>query len=239
MTTAPLAFLLLVCSLPAQTPSQTPTLPKLPDANPEIVQLAVQDQWDRGNDMFGGREIAPPDRHGKSVAERDEERHVAIRKLLADGKVVSGTDFWLSALIFQHSSKASDVMLAHILAVSAVAKGSQNGKWLAAASLDRYLWDIGQPQVFGTQFKRDAQGKWTMEPYASQSLSDPERAICIWRPQGGWHRSHDQLRRQVVGRSDLSTRFGRAQPPQGSRVRTSDRRVVLPQPVAGSQPHNA
>lgn len=180
MKTVLLASLLLLCSAHAQTKPQTPTVPKLPDANPDVVQLAIQDQWDRGNDMFGGRQIPPPDLHGKSVAERDEERHAVIRKFLADGKVASGTDFWLSALIFQHSSNADDVMLAHILAVSAVARGSGNGKWLSAASLDRYLWDIGQPQVFGTQFKRIAEGRWTMEPYASKTLSNAERAIwCV------------------------------------------------------------
>ena len=172
--------LLLLYAAHAQTASPTPTVPKMADANPDVVQIAIQDQWDRGNDMFGGKQIAPPDRHGKSVAERDEERQAAIRKLLSEGKLRSGTDFWLAALIFQHSSKSQDVMLAHILAVTATAKGSANGKWLSAATLDRYLWDVSQPQVFGTQFKKDAQGKWTMEPYAREALSDAERAIwCV------------------------------------------------------------
>src|SRR5262249_32751180 len=129
---------------------------------------------------FGGKQIAPPDFHGKSVADRDQERHAAISKLLREGKVRSGTDFWLSALIFQHSAQSRDVMLAHILAVTASAKGSAHAKWLSAASLDGYLWDIDQPQIFGTQFKKDSQGKWTMEPYASEMLSDAERTFwCV------------------------------------------------------------
>ena len=32
-----------------------PTFPKLPDANPEMVEIAIEDQWDRGNDMFGDK----------------------------------------------------------------------------------------------------------------------------------------------------------------------------------------
>jgi hypothetical protein len=94
--------------------------------------------------------------------------------------VNSGTDFWLAALIFQHSTKPEGVMLAHILAVTAATHGNAKGKWLAAASLDRFLWDTNQPQVFGTQFKKDSQGKWTMEPYASATLPDAERAAwCV------------------------------------------------------------
>lgn len=155
-------------------------MPSLPDANPEVLQLAVQDQWDRGNDMFGGRELPPPDMHGGTVATRDQERQVTLRKLLAEGKVKSGYDFWLSALIFQHSTKPEGVLFAHVLAATAAAKGESNGKWLAAATLDRYLWDVNQPQVFGTQFKKDSEGKWTMEPYERGTLTDAERALwCV------------------------------------------------------------
>jgi len=160
--------------------SASPTIPSLLDANSEVLQLAVQDQWDRGNDMFGGRQLPPPDMHGGTVASRDQERQVALRKLLAEGKVKSGYDFWLSALIFQHSAKPEGMLFAHVLAASAAAKGESNGKWLAAATLDRYLWDIYQPQVFGTQFKKDSQGKWGMEPYERGTLTDAERALwCV------------------------------------------------------------
>jgi hypothetical protein len=159
--------------------SPLPTVPNVTDANPDLLQLAVQDQWDRGNDMFGGRSLTP-DLRGKSIEVRDEERQDAVRKLLADGSVKSGFDFWLSALIFQHSQKPEGVLLAHVLASTAAAKGNGSGKYLAAASLDRYLWYINQPQVFGTQFKKDPEGKWTMEPYTRATLSDSERAIwCV------------------------------------------------------------
>ena len=157
-----------------------PTVPKLPNTNVEVLRLAIEDQWDRGNDMFGGRQLEPPNMNGKSVSARDEEREVSIRKLLAEGQVKSGTDYWLCALIFQHSTKAEGVLLAHVLATTAASKGNTNGKWLSAASLDRYLWYVGQPQVFGTQYKRDEKGKWTMEPYARGTLSDADRAAwCV------------------------------------------------------------
>ena len=53
----------------------------------------------------------------------------------------------------------SYVMLARVLQATAAAKGNSNDKWLSAASLDRYLSDINQPPVFGTQYKKDQEGK--------------------------------------------------------------------------------
>src|SRR5690242_6779145 len=116
--------------------AESPKIPAKPDSNRELLQLVIQGQWDRGVDMFRGREIKPPDMHGKSVAERDQEREAAVRKLLAEGSVKSGSDFQFAALIFQHSATAEGILLAHILATTAVGKGNPDGRWLAAASLD-------------------------------------------------------------------------------------------------------
>lgn len=170
--------------LAAQTPSgvaDTPTVPKFTDVNRGILDLVIQDQWDRGMDMFGGRMVKPPqsiDR--KQVGPRDDARHLAVRKLLAEGKLQSGKDYNFAGLIFQHSGESADLILAHALAVTAVAKGEGNAKWLAAATFDRYLHSIKQPQVFGTQLFREAGGPWSMEPYDRTALSDSVRAVwCV------------------------------------------------------------
>ena len=60
------------------------------------------------------------------------------------------------------------------MAVTALGKGGLSARWLAAASLDRYLHRLGQPQVFGTQFtNKDVSSKegWTMAPYNRQMLA--------------------------------------------------------------------
>lgn len=164
------------------SPANGPTIPKLPDVNPEILQLVVQDQWDRGNDMFGNGPIKhSQDFDWKSISQRDEERDAQVRKLLAEGKLQTGREYDYAALIFQHSIKAEDLMFAHVLAVTSVSKGDADAKWLAAATLDRYLTTIKQPQVFGTQFFRPSKDtNWTMEPYDRNALSDDERALwCV------------------------------------------------------------
>jgi hypothetical protein len=171
-------FVASVSSLCQQsTNAASPTIPNLPDVKPEILQLVVQDQWDRGNDMFGGKPRAASSTiDGKAVSERDDLRHAAAQKLLSEGKVESGREYFFVALLFQHSAKPEELMLAHVLAVTAASKGYVYAKWMAAATLDRYLQSIKQPQVFGTQFLKDEKGGWTMDPYARQTISDAVRA---------------------------------------------------------------
>jgi hypothetical protein len=57
-------FLLLSSTTFSQTDAVSangPTIPKLANVNLEILQLVIQDQWDRGNDMFGNRQVKSPE----------------------------------------------------------------------------------------------------------------------------------------------------------------------------------
>jgi hypothetical protein len=122
--------------------------------------IYVQDQRDRGVAMADNGESAKPgetappakDLSWDEIAKRDEERRKQVNSLLAEGKVVTGQDFHDAAFIFQHGQTTDDYLLAHILATEAVVLGYTNAKWIAAATLDRYLQMIGQKQVFGTQY---------------------------------------------------------------------------------------
>ena len=188
MRTTRIALCVLALSIPlpmlahGQTPpaeSLTPTTPTLADVDPNLLQAVIADQWDRGMDMFGGRPAkmaAPPD--WNAIATRDKERQALVRALVSKGALRSAREYQFAALIFQHSPEAADLRLAHLLAVTAALKGQPTAKWLAAAALDRYLWNTNQPQIFGTQFKQTEgrDGIWTMEPYDSEALSDSIRA---------------------------------------------------------------
>ena len=115
----------------------------------EIHQLYITDQSERGVTIDGVKpaEIAP-----EQMSANDAERRKRAHQLLNQGALQSGADFHDAAFIFQHGDTPDDYLLAHLLAMSAVAKGDGRGRWIAAATLDRYLQSIGQPQVFGTQF---------------------------------------------------------------------------------------
>lgn len=158
-----------------------PTIPSLKDVNPEVLTLVVEEQWDRGNDMFGKGQVKPQkDIDWKIVAAHDSVRHQAIRNLLVAGKLKTPSDFDYASLIFQHSGSPSDLMLAHLLSSTSVSMGG-NGKWMMAATLDRYLHSLNQPQIFGTQFfTNDGGHTWTMDPYNRTTLTDAERALwCV------------------------------------------------------------
>lgn len=127
-----------------------------------------------------------------------------VHNLLEQGKLESGRDYFFGALVCQHSGEDAGFLFAHVLAVTAAAKGNASAKWLAAATLDRYLQTIKQPQVFGTQF-RQQDGHWTMEPYNRTEFSDAIRALwyvvpveqqgAMWR--GSFRFARSQRRRRV------------------------------------------
>jgi len=77
-------------------------------------------------------------------------------------------------------SVVNDYLLAHTLAMVAVSKGDASAIWIACATLDRYLVDIKQKQIFGTQYNRTtpaggSQTTWTQEPYDRTLISDALR----------------------------------------------------------------
>jgi hypothetical protein len=141
--------LLLVCLFVPQNLvlAQSPA----PQQNPSttvptnIHQLFIDDQAER---TVRGAIF----KYGPDVNSRDAIRRVEAKLLLAAGELKTAQDFHDAAFIFQHGHSPDDYLLAHILAIEAVIKGDASSKWIAAATLDRYLQAIGQKQVFGTQY---------------------------------------------------------------------------------------
>ena len=81
----------------------------------------------------------------------DARRRQRVKQLIAQKSLTTGEDFHRAAMILQHGQGAADYLLAHDLAVIALIKGDSGARWLAAATLDRYLRAIGMAQRFGTQ----------------------------------------------------------------------------------------
>jgi hypothetical protein len=106
-----------------------------------------------------------------AITKDDAERRRLTRQLLADGRLHTAEDFQSAAVIFQHSITPEDYLLAHTLAMVAVAKGDASALWIASATLDRYLQAVGKPQVYGTQFPQSM----TQEPYNRELISDALR----------------------------------------------------------------
>ena len=105
----------------------------------------------------------------------DAERRGQTRALIEQGALTTANDFYAAALVYQHGGAPDDYLLAHVLAVRALALGRKDAEWLAAASLDRYLNNIGRSQVYGTQYRFTPEARATMEPYDRALLTDALR----------------------------------------------------------------
>jgi hypothetical protein len=89
------------------------------------------------------------------------------------GELHTGLDYRNASLVMQHGTQPDDYLLAHALAVIGASKGDKTALWLSAATLDRYLKSIKQPQVYGTQYSRPSvQVPFTQEPYNRTLLTD-------------------------------------------------------------------
>jgi hypothetical protein len=170
--------------------------------------IYVQDQRDRGVLMAdNGDELKSSDTTSQAkdlnwdeITKHDEERRKQVKALLADGKATTAQDFRDAAFIFQHGQTSDDYLLAHVLATEAIVLGDTSAKWIAAATLDRYLQTVGQKQIFGTQYLdaklayyyehrkdadlatkiKDVPSRQTQQPYNDKLLADPIRLnFCV------------------------------------------------------------
>lgn len=160
-----LASLLLLTAAPlcASAQNKAPTAPIA--TNGEMTEIFEADQSDRKGATI----------NWSVVSEADHNRRVRTQAILDAGQLHSADDFYHAAFVFQHGDLPEDCLKAHALAVIAAARGKPEAAWIAAATLDRYLQRIGQPQIYGTQYLRDDDKGWTQEPYRRELLSDAVR----------------------------------------------------------------
>jgi hypothetical protein len=133
--------------------------------NAEMTAIFDEDQAARQNwqNMTDAQRAA--------VAVQDEVRRKQTRMLLDAGELRAGADFRRAAFVFQHGETADDFLAAHTFALVALAMGDTEARWIAAATLDRYLTTIGKPQIYGTQFDNQL----AREPYNRALISDDLR----------------------------------------------------------------
>lgn len=139
--------------------------------NPEMARMFEADQSVRANLPKN----VTPDIIKQMIAD-DEARRTRTSAMLNAGALHTGHDYERAAFIFQHGDTPADYLLAHSLAMIAMAKGNSDAKWIAAATLDRYLQAIGQQQIYGTQYRFPKPGEVGQDPYDRTLISDALRA---------------------------------------------------------------
>jgi len=156
----------LLSFVPVSAPQQKSAAIDSTATNSEMTAIFDADQAARAHPATVDWNVLRP---------ADEARRTRTQALLDTGELNSADDFYHAAFVFQHGDEAEDCLKAHALAVIAAARGEAKAAWIAAATLDRYLQRIGQPQIYGTQFLHAPGQKWTQEPYRRDLLSDAVR----------------------------------------------------------------
>lgn len=77
-----------------------------------------------------------------------------LNRLLQDGEFRTAKDFLLGAIVAAHGTKTEHALLAHDLAVCALAMGEIKASEWVAVSQDQLLMRMGKSQRFGTQESR-------------------------------------------------------------------------------------
>lgn len=137
-----------------------------------VHQLEMEDQ----SENPGNISAAEYYRHG-------DARRAEVRQLLQEGKITSGEDFSDAALIFQHGQTPDDFLFAHVLAVEGLIHGGSADKWIAAATLDRYLQSMNRPQIFGTQYPGDKSAENTPKPQVDSRVLNIQRTQRPYDPK--------------------------------------------------------
>jgi len=138
----------------------------------------------------------------KAISKEDAVRRQRTHDLLMAGRLQSADDFREGAFVFQHGDTPDDYLLAHTLAMIAVAKGDEGALWIGTATLDRYLQSIHRPQIYGTQFKTASGDKMTQEPYDQALIPDllrEELGVPDLRTQREQLRTFDNTRSAAQG----------------------------------------
>ena len=86
---------------------------------------------------------------------RDGERRRELVTMIGQGSVNTSNDLYHAAVLFLHGTEPKEFLSAHRLATVAAINGHRPSRWLAAATLDRFLMSIGLPQTYGTQFEHN------------------------------------------------------------------------------------
>lgn len=128
----------------------------------EVHRLYVEDQRDRGVGSESGESLPWEETESRARARRQR-----VHELLALNTLKTAEDFHDAAFIYQHGQTPADYLLAHVMATGAVQKGDARSLWISAATLDRYLNSINQPQVFGTQYNSKNDGPSLRIPIAA------------------------------------------------------------------------
>ncbi len=110
------------------------------------------------------------------LGREDSLREARVYALIKEGKIITGKDYYNSAMIFQHGRNTVASGMAVKQMRKAIELDSTINKWLLAAAIDRDLMRRNKPQVYGTQYvKAGENAKWERYKIDTTQITDAER----------------------------------------------------------------
>jgi hypothetical protein len=143
---------------------------------------------------------------------RDVERRTRALQIVAATGSLTAEDYYHAAWIMNHGDTADDARHAHTLALRSSELGYRPGRWLAAASYDRWQMYQGKPQKYGTNYVSDGQRDrlWDVDP----ATTDEERAAWDVPLLAEQRRKAEEANRQQAPRSAEEVREYEANAPE-------------------------
>ncbi|MBN9296406.1 MAG: hypothetical protein J0I41_05310 [Filimonas sp.] len=134
--------------------------------NAELKKMYEEDQ--------GARMVA--NINWSELHKQDSTREKRVYEMISQGLIVTGKDYYHSAMIFQHGRDSVAYGMAVKQMRKAVELDSNVNKWLLAAAIDRELMSRNKPQIYGTQYiKKSMNAKWERYKIDSTQVTDAER----------------------------------------------------------------
>lgn len=109
------------------------------------------------------------------LSKQDKERESRVYELIESGQIVTGKDYYNSAMIFQHGADSIAYGMAVKHMRKAIELDSTINKWLLAAAIDRDLLSRNKPQIYGTQYSKKNGEKWKRSTIDTTQITDKER----------------------------------------------------------------
>lgn len=134
--------------------------------NLELIEIYKNDENDRKNHNITWLEII----------KKDSLRRKRVDVILNSNEIKTSKDYMNAAMIFKSGNDSINYLKTITLMKEAIKLDSTVNKLPLAEITDRYLLSIGEPQIYGTQFYKEAYNKpWVIAKIDTTKITDKER----------------------------------------------------------------
>lgn len=136
----------------------------------ELSEIVKADQDERQN----WQNKAPEEM--MKVADRDVSRRKRIGEIFGEGCFSKAEDYAAAALVYQHGDVPDHFYQTFIWSKRGIELGDKSQERMMALGIDRYLVNVGQKQLFGSQATKPSESKcWCLQKI-EKSFPDKRRS---------------------------------------------------------------